>query len=153
MASDGATEELINGFKEAVSYIAGPYSDNIQQEGKARSAAEYFLFSRLETLPETHGVFELNAKLDFKFGSKWAECDLVSKELKLAIEIDGYYHFRNHDSYRNDRLKDLTLQKHGYIITRFLAADVVQRLEHILETIREMIIFRTGERGHDIHSN
>jgi hypothetical protein len=157
LASDGATEELINDFKKAASYITDQYSDDIQLESKARSAAEQFLFNRLETLPETHGVFELNAKLDFKFGSKWAETDLVSKELKLAVEIDGYYHFKNSDSFRNDRLKDLTLQKHGYMVMRFLATDVVERLEHILETIKEMMKFRTyrkeGERDHDVHSD
>lgn len=155
LAFDGATEELINDFKKAASYITDQYS-NDEQESKARSAAEQFLFNRLETLPETHGMFELNAKLDFKFGSKWAETDLVLRELKLAVEIDGYYHFKNPDSYRNDRLKDITFQKHGYMVMRFLATDVVERLEHILKTIREMMKFRTyqkeGERDHDVHS-
>ena len=92
LAFDGATEELINDFKKAASYITDQYS-NDEQESKARSAAEQFLFNRLETLPETHGMFELNAKLDFKFGSKWAETDLVlhdfrANEKNIAFNSD-----------------------------------------------------------------
>ena len=65
----------------------------------ARSAAERFLFERLESVAETAGLFELNATLDFYFGSnRWIEVDLAARSLKLAIEVDGYHHFHGSGS-------------------------------------------------------
>jgi hypothetical protein len=75
---------------------------------QARSAAERFLFERLEPMPATAGFFHLNGALDFRFGpSRAAEIDLASRELRLAIELDGYYHFQEADDCRR---KDLQLQ-------------------------------------------
>jgi very-short-patch-repair endonuclease len=71
-----------------------------------------------------------------------AEVDLVSRKLRLAIEIDGYYHFQDLDDYRRDRRKDLELQRRGYLVLRFLAADVVARLEEILDTILNAVAYR-----------
>ena len=62
--------------------------------------------------------------------------------MNLAVEIDGYYHFQNPDSYRRDRRKDMELQKHGYLVVRVLAEDVVCRLEEVLETILAAVAFR-----------
>ena len=87
-------------------------------------------------LPETTGLFELNTTLDFHFGAgRPIEVDLVARSLQLVIEIDGYYHFQDPKSYRRDRRKDLELQKRGYLVLRILAADVVGRLEELLETL------------------
>src|SRR5262245_17880739 len=47
------------------------------------------------SLPETAGRFELNATLDFRFGSRPAEVDLLCREPRIALEIDGYFHFQN----------------------------------------------------------
>jgi hypothetical protein len=103
---------------------------------RARSAAERFLFERLETLPSTAGVFSLNARLDFAFGAGRAiEVDLAAPALGLAIEVDGYYHFRDADAYRRDRRKDLELQRHGFLVVRVLAVDVVGRLEEVLDQV------------------
>ncbi len=112
------------------------------QDDPARSAAEQFVFDLLESLPETTGLFELNAALDFHFGTgRPIEVDLVARPLKLVIEIDGYYHFQEPESYRRDRRKDLELQKRGYLVLRILAADVVERLEELLETLLSAVAF------------
>src|SRR6202030_3510390 len=93
-----------------------------EHDDPARSAAERFLFERLETLPQTAGLFTLNAPLDFAFGAGRAmEVDLAALQLALAVEIDGYYHFRNADAYRRDRRKDIELQKQGFLVVRVLA--------------------------------
>ncbi len=62
---------------------------------RARSAAERFLFDLLGDLPETAGLFELNARLGFCFGPMPAEVDLLAGTLRLAVEIDGFHHFRD----------------------------------------------------------
>ncbi|MBV9123483.1 MAG: DUF559 domain-containing protein, partial [Planctomycetes bacterium] len=71
-----------------------------------------------------------------------AEADLASTDFMLAIEIDGYYHFQDRSAYRRDRRKDAELQKHGFLVLRFLAEDVVTRLEEILETVLTFVALR-----------
>src|SRR6185437_9538656 len=70
LADDGASDHLVDLFLEAARAAtaglgrAGPGGE----DGPARSAAERFLFERLESLPETAGLFALNAALEFPFG-------------------------------------------------------------------------------------
>jgi very-short-patch-repair endonuclease len=106
---------------------------------RARSAAERFLFERLESLPETAGQFEQNAPLGFRFGTKEAEADLCARSLHLVIEVDGYFHFLGPEGYRRDRRKDWELQRRGFLVLRFLAQDVVTHMEEMLDTILEAV--------------
>ncbi len=103
---------------------------------RARSASEAFLFRRLETIPETAGLFRLNAELPVPFDG-WGrmEVDLLCAELRLAIEIDGPQHLADADAYRRDRRKDLVLQESGYLVLRFLAEDLGKHLEAVLDAI------------------
>lgn len=118
-----------------------------EETDRARSAAERFLADLLDDLPETRGLFALNAPLEFCFGPKRAEVDLLAAGLRLAVEIDGFYHFRDPDGYRRDRRKDALLQRQGYLVLRFLAEDVVGRLEEILEEIRVAVAFRRATQA------
>ncbi len=114
----------------------------------ARSAAERYLFDILESAVETRGLFELNGTLDFTFGpNRLIEVDLVARSLKLAIEVDGYHHFHDPEAFRRDRRKDLELQKHGYLVARILAEDVVERLEDVIKTIESTVAFRRAAIG------
>ncbi len=125
---------------------SGPGSP--EDDDRARSEAERFLFERLESLPMTAGLFELNSGLDIPFGPGRAmEVDLVSRPLGLAIEVDGYYHFRDEDAYRRDRRKDFLLQARGYLVVRVLAEDVVRRLEDVLDLILSAVASREGGPG------
>jgi Protein of unknown function (DUF559) len=117
--------------------------DALIVDDRARSEAERFLFERLESLPPTAGLFELNSNLDIPFGPGRAmEVDLASHVLQLAIEIDGHYHFQGEDAYRRDRRKDFLLQSRGYLVVRILADDVVRRLEDVLDLILEAVELR-----------
>ena len=58
-------------------------------DDNARSDAERFLFLFLESIPETAGRFELNAKLDFRFGPRAAEVDLLCRAAHRP-RVDGY---------------------------------------------------------------
>jgi very-short-patch-repair endonuclease len=106
---------------------------------RARSENERFLFTQLESRPQTAGVFVLNQKSDYRFGSKRLEIDLFSETYSIAIEIDGFRHFQDPEAYRRDRKKDLMLQNLDILVLRFLADDVVRNLEQILATIDETI--------------
>ena len=151
LAVDGASAGLMELFLEAASAalsVEGP-----ETADRARSAAERFLFERLESLPATVGLFQLNLPLDIPFGPGRAmEVDLGSRALGLAIEIDGYYHFRDDDDYRRDRRKDFSLQRRGYLVVRVLAADVVRRLEDVLDLILEAVAARRGGGDGDLPS-
>lgn len=123
-------------LSEASDCDAASTLDSNAEDDAARSAAERFLFEVLEATPATTGLFALNVKLDFAFGGgRAAEIDLACLEFKLAIEIDGHYHFLSPDSYRRDRRKDLELQRRGWLVMRFLADDVGARQEEIIAAI------------------
>jgi very-short-patch-repair endonuclease len=141
LAAGGASEELAAALAEAASNTLQP--ETPESEDRARSTQERFLFELLESLPETAGLFALNQQLEFPHGVAAAEADFLAAELKLVIELDGsYYHFADKDAYRRDRRKDWQLQRHGYLVLRFLADDVVSRLEEILDTILAAVAWR-----------
>lgn len=103
---------------------------------RARSASEAFLFQRLESLADTAGLFQLNAKLPIPFdGWSELECDLWCASLRLAIELDGPQHLAEPAAYRRDRRKDALLQEHGCHVLRFLAEDLGKNLDATLDAI------------------
>ena len=102
----------------------------------ARSASERFLFRFLDGLPKTKGMFTLNGHLDIPFGpNPYMEVDLLCKTKRLAVEIDGGFHFADADHYRRDRRKDFLLQRNGFLVVRFLADDVTRRLQWVMDEI------------------
>jgi len=113
---------------------------------RARSASESFLARRLESLPETSGIFVLNAKLAIPFDD-WSEMevDLHSPNLRIAIEIDGPQHLNDPAAYRRDRRKDALLQQHGCLVLRFLAEDLGKHLDETLDTILRAIASRKAQ--------
>jgi hypothetical protein len=141
LVEDGASEELALAFIEAArrtSEKEGP-----EQEDAARSAAERFLFERLDSLAATTGLFALNQKLDFRHGPAHAEVDLLAASLGLVVELDGsYFHLRDSAAYRRDRRKDWELQRRGYLVLRFLSDDIGERMEEILDTILAAVELR-----------
>jgi hypothetical protein len=130
LAEHGADERVLD---SAVQLAQATRTDTTPE--LARSAAERFLYEFLQLLPETAGRWELNATLNFSFGNRPMEVDLLERSCRLVIEIDGYYHFRDRDAYRRDRSKDYLLQKHGYVVLRFLAEDVLCQLEQVRDRI------------------
>jgi very-short-patch-repair endonuclease len=53
----------------------------------------------------------------------------------VAVELDGAQHLADAEAYRRDRRKDALLQENGYRVLRFLAEDVGQRLDDVLDSI------------------
>ncbi len=110
-----------------------------------KSQQERFLFELLEHTPDLAGRFRLNAAPGFQFGGQPAEVDLLCPELKIAVEIDGYYHFTSADAYRRDRRKDLALQQHGFLVMRYLAEDIVPRMLEVVQSIRAAVKSRQAQ--------
>lgn len=129
---DGVDTPLANLFVAA----ARPSSE----DQRARSAAEAFLFQRLETLTESKGLFRLNVKLPIPFdGWSEMEVDLFCANLKLAIEIDGPQHLSDPAAYRSDRRKDALLQENACYVMRFLAEDLSKHLDSTLDAVLRAI--------------
>jgi very-short-patch-repair endonuclease len=113
---------------------------------RARSATEAFLFRRLETLPETTGRFVLNERLPIPFdGNGELEVDLLCRDARIAVELDGAQHLADPIAYRRDRRKDQLLQENGHFVLRFLAEDVGKELDVVLDDILRVIARRRQE--------
>ena len=133
---DGIDATLATLFVNAATAPTSGSQDN----SRARSATEAFLYRRLETLPQTAGLFQLNVKLPIPFdGWGQMEVDLLYEKGRVAIELDGAQHLDSIEAYRRDRRKDLLLQENGHIVLRFLAEDVGKRLDAILDTIQRVL--------------
>ena len=142
LVRDGVDTPLANLFVHVTREVA-PADEGIS---RARSATEAFLYSRLETLPETAGRFRLNVELPIPFdGGGKMEVDLLCADGRVAIELDGSQHLDGHEAYRRDRRKDLLLQEHGYFVIRFLVADVGRCLDTVLDTILRALSHRRRE--------
>jgi very-short-patch-repair endonuclease len=107
----------------------------------ARSAAEKYLFDRLEENAPTAGLFRLHDELD------GMEIDLLSRVRRVAIEVDAYHQVSDPATYRRDRRKDVALQQRGYLVLRFLAEDVSERLDEVLREIVRILAWRESDRG------
>ena len=140
LVRDGVDARLANLFVDT----ARAFPPDAEGFKRARSAAERFLFRRLETLPDLAGKFQLNVELPISFDG-WGrmEVDLLCQELRLAIELDGAQHFRDLDTYRRDRRKDALLQENGYFVLRFLTEDVNKRLDEVLDAIHRALTNRS----------
>lgn len=129
---DGLGNELACLFVRAANRLL-PDSEGV---ARARSTSEAFLFTRLETLAATRGLFRINAALPIPFDQQGAmEVDFLCGEARLVVELDGPQHLADEDAWRRDRRKDALLQQNGYLILRFLAADVARDLDRILDSI------------------
>ncbi len=129
---DGVDAPLANLFVHAA---RSPSSEAVGAD-RARSATEAFLYRRLETLNDTRGCFELNARLPIAFDARGEmEVDLLCGDARVAIEIDGAQHLSDAAAWRRDRHKDRLLQENGYWVLRFLAEDVGKELDSVLDAI------------------
>ena len=143
LVRDGADAPLANLFVFAVRQ----HTPDATGAVRARSATEAFLYRRLETLPETAGLFRLNVDLPIPFDARGRmEVDLLCAEACLAIELDGDQHLADPEAYRRDRRKDALLQEKGYFVLRFLARDVGKCLDDVLDTILRTLAHRKNMR-------
>ena len=132
LVRDGVDAPLANWFVTA----AGPVPSEADGADRARSASEAFLYRRFETLPETRGLFQVNADLPIAFDG-WGrmEIDLLCVDLRIVVEVDDAQHLADPVGYRRDRRKDQLLQENGYLVLRYLAEDLAKELDSVLDGI------------------
>ena len=145
---DGVDQPLAQLFV----HVARPWTPDAEGAARARSASEAFFFRRLESLPATKGRFKLNATLPIPFDDRsQMEVDLLCRNARLVIEIDGLQHLSDTKAWRRDRRKDALLQSHGLFILRFLADDLGKELDRVLDTVlRSLEHLRNREVSHPL---
>jgi very-short-patch-repair endonuclease len=113
---------------------------------RLRSAAETLLYEALEANAYTRGQFEANRTLDVVFGTRLLEVDFLGRRCGIALELDGYYHFRDRSAYRRDRTKDILMQQAGYLVVRVLAEDTIDDVESVVSRIVALTLDRNRAR-------
>ncbi|HTE49878.1 MAG TPA: DUF559 domain-containing protein [Kofleriaceae bacterium] len=146
-ATNGAIAGAIAGRRDRV----GADAEVSASEG--RSDPERVLHAALERDARTRGRFVLNGRLAIAFGNGPIEVDLLAAESRVAVEIDGWFHFRGPDDYRRDRRKDELLQRAGLLILRFLAEDATGRTDLVVDAIAQAIAARPRPRRSTPHRN
>lgn len=114
---------------------------------RVRVRAARVLHDALARDARTAGQFTLGAEVPLYPGGPTIEVDLLAASARLAVEIDGWYHFRDPQGYRSARITDARLQRAGVFVIRFLAEDVGERLEQIVEEIAVALRGRRASRG------
>jgi superfamily II DNA or RNA helicase len=144
LVRDGVDVPLASLFVDS----ARPKPTETEGIERARSATEAFFYRRLETLEATKGLFLLNAELPIPFdGWSKMEVDLLSRELRVAVELDGPQHLVDAVAYRRDRRKDRLLQEQGYLVLRFLAEDVAKDLDSVLDALLRAVAHRQRQEA------
>ncbi|WP_233262273.1 endonuclease domain-containing protein [Vitiosangium sp. GDMCC 1.1324] len=143
LRQEGIPESIISLLTELEQDLTSPQGE--KGRDRARSRPERVLFEILQYHRSTRGLFVQNESLEVEDGERPWQVDLLCRELRLAVEIDGYYHFRDEEAFRRDRRKDVDLQRAGYLVYRVLADDVLRRLEEILTNLDKLIAARRQE--------
>ena len=127
---------ILDGVEGSLAQLFVHASTTTHDVNRARSASEAFLYKRLQTLDKTRNRFQLNVELPIPFNQRSAmEVDFLCEPAKLVIELDGAQHLQDESAWRSDRQKDLLLQRHGYLVMRFLTTDIAKELAAILDSI------------------
>jgi very-short-patch-repair endonuclease len=70
------------------------------------------------------------------------EVDLLSRQFRVAVELDGPQRLADAVAYRRDRRKDRLLQEQGDLVLRFLAEDVARDLDGVLDALLRVVSHR-----------
>ena len=65
--------------------------------------------------------------------------DMIWREAKLIVEIDGWDHHRRRSRFEADRRKDATLATHGWITLRFTARRIRDEPYAVIAVIALML--------------
>lgn len=111
--------------------LGGPaLSDVLDERG-----LEDRLFAALQSDPRARNCFERRVLAPIHERERQVEVMLAARSECLLVEIDRWYHVREADEYRRARLKDIWLQRAGFLSLRFPAEDIAHRLSAVVDEI------------------
>jgi hypothetical protein len=100
-----------------------------------RARTHELLHDALARDPRTANLFTPDVPVPTHDRERAVVVDLFARDALFAVQIDDWHHVRDPQSYRRTRIQDVWLQRAGFFVTRFLAEDVEQRLERVVEEI------------------
>jgi len=134
LCRDGVDEALADLFVYAT--LQFDLGESALGRPEASAAVLKFLYERLESRPETKGMFQRGCRFPIPCGSNpYVEVDLVHQKAKVVVALDSASTLGDVEAYRRTRREDTLLQKHGYCVLRFLVEDVCEHLDDVLDTI------------------
>jgi very-short-patch-repair endonuclease len=79
--------------------------------------------------------------------------DLLWREGRLVVEIDGYPDHTTRIAFRQDRQRDYELAISGYLVLRLTADEVLNDLQMSLDKLRDAVMFRRKNERLDTHND
>ena len=107
------------------------------------SPGEQFLAEAISSHRQLAGRFIFNEVVETADGKRYI-VDLLDRELKLVVEVDGYQHHSSHAAFAADRDRDFRLHVNGYVVLRLTHHEVVRDIRGAMEKIVTMIRFCRG---------
>ncbi len=83
-------------------------------------------------------LFDFNQGIDTVRGSR-PKVDLLWKDGRLVVEIDGYGSHGNRAAFMYDRHRDYELMLSGYTVLRLANDEIAQDIEKAVEKIRDLV--------------
>jgi very-short-patch-repair endonuclease len=112
----------------------------------ARSAAERLTLALLRR----HGITGWRANEPIAdAGRVIAIGDVVFRDRRLVIEIDGWAYHSTPDRYQDDRTRQNLIVRAGWDVLRFTWRDLVERPDEVVGTIRDTLARRRPRGGRD----
>ncbi|WP_246102190.1 endonuclease domain-containing protein [Methylobacterium terricola] len=105
------------------------------------SASEQRVEAALARDPELAGLFTGNEVVTVKGDGRQPRVDLVCREHRVVVEIDGPEHQGN-PKFAEDRHRDYELLVAGYLVLRLTNAQVADDLPYAIEKIRRVVRLR-----------
>ncbi len=90
---------------------------------------------------ELHPLFVCNAFVETTRGSR-PKVDLLWREGRLVVELDGYADHGRLGAFLADRHRDYELILSGYTVLRLANEELAQDLEKAVEKIRDLVRMR-----------
>ncbi len=105
-----------------------------------RSRGEQLLAERLTHDPQLSGLFGYNQPLQTRCGHRFI-VDLLWREGRVVVEVDGYYFHSNSVAFADDRDRDYRLLLSGYRVLRLPHDEIVRDVDLAVEKIRDVVHF------------
>ena len=131
--SDAWPKEKARAAEPPVHVVVGP----VVGKPHPASDVEQRIAQELSADPELSALFEFNQRLAGHGGKQYL-VDLVWREGRLVVELDGPEHHK-HYAYVNDRDRDYRLFMSGYTTLRVSNAEVYVNAADVVAKIRNMV--------------
>jgi very-short-patch-repair endonuclease len=127
--------------------LATTVLEPVSFEGKPHhlSPGEQILSTKLLRDAELCKLFSFNQSVEARHGRKYL-VDLLWREGKVIVEIDGYRTHGNEFSFTEDRNRDYELLISGYLVLRITHDEVINDLEVVVEKVRDVVRFRRNQK-------